>query len=52
MKKGIILGVLGALLGLVSDYLDEKQMEIAVEEKVNEILDRRISAPAETVENG
>ena len=41
MKKGLILGILGTILGLVADYLDGKQTDILIEEKVNDILTER-----------
>lgn len=41
-KSSIILGLIGALLGLGYDYVQGKQMEIAVDQKVKEELDRRL----------
>lgn len=41
MKKGIILGILGAILGLAADYFTGKQTELMIEEKVDDVLKER-----------
>lgn len=41
VNKGLLFGVVGFIMGVVNDFIQQKQMEIAVEEEVNDILSKR-----------
>lgn len=52
MGGTLILGALGLLLQFLGSNLDDKKMEIAVEEEVEKQIAARLGEPSETEEEG
>lgn len=41
MKKSIIFGIVGTILGILTDYFQSRETEAMVDERVNAILEEK-----------